>query len=223
MKMKKVCFLFSIVSMSIFSIGPEVSLDQYLTSRNVTATQNSAHIDVQPGRDQQVQYFIALLQKYPNIKKVAEIGFNLGHSSEVFLKTRPDIQVVSCDMMFNWWNFVGKEYIDAKYPGRHQLLVGDSQIKMPEFKRSHPNFTFDCIFIDGGHSYSVALQDIVNMQFLARSDTVLIMDDIEFHEVNDAWKKCISDGLIEELERFPPPNSAWGWAVGRYIKRNRHF
>jgi hypothetical protein len=33
----------------------------------------------------------------------------------------------------------GKEYIDATYPGRHTLIVGDSTVTVPQYKIENPN------------------------------------------------------------------------------------
>jgi predicted O-methyltransferase YrrM len=40
-----------------------------------------------------------LLKEYaPHAKRIMEIGFNAGHSADLFLRTNPDAQVVSFDI-----------------------------------------------------------------------------------------------------------------------------
>ena len=192
-----------------------VSLDEYLTSLGVTKEQNSGHINISPTYDQKAKYFTELLQKDPNIKNVTEIGFCLGHSSDVFLSARSDIKVISFDMMYRWFNDAGKQYIDMKYPGRHQLIRGDSLENVPVFAERNPGMVFDLILIDGGHEYHVALNDIINMQRLAGPNTILIMDDTDFEPVDRAWKECVANGLVEEIERSS--SCGLGWARGRYL------
>ena len=59
-----------------------------------------------------------------NVKQVMEIGFNAGHSSELFLETNPNVQVTSFDIVqYNCVN-VGKKFIDEKFPNRHTLIRG---------------------------------------------------------------------------------------------------
>jgi predicted O-methyltransferase YrrM len=119
--------------------------------------------------------------------------------------------------MYHWFNEAGRNYIDSKYPGRFQLVKGDPLTTVPEFANKHADVNFDLIVIDGGHEYQVALQDIINMGYLARSDTILIMDDICFEPVNRAWNECIKNGLIEEFERRT--DCGFGWARGRYLRK----
>jgi len=192
------------------------SLDEYLTNLGVTKEQNAGHTNTTPEYDPKAQYFVMILQDNPNVKSVAEIGFCLGHSSDVILNVRPDIKMVSFDMMYHWFNHAGKKYIDMKYPDRHQLFSGDSLASVPRFIKKNRNLTFDLIFVDGGHEYHVALNDIINMRQLARPDTILIVDDTNFEPVNNAWKKCVADGLVEELERVS--DYSLGWVRGRYLK-----
>lgn len=214
----RIIFTGLVVSLSaLFADEDFISLDQYLTNLGVTKEQNAGHTNTTPRYDQKAEYFHSLLQANPNVRSVVEIGFCLGHSSDVILNVRPDIQMVSFDMMYHWFNDAGKKYIDMKYPSRHALFRGDSLATVPCFTRDYKNTTFDLIFIDGGHEYHVALGDIINMQHLARPDTILIVDDTNFEPVNRAWKKCVDDGLVEELERVS--DYSLGWVRGRYLKR----
>lgn len=187
-------------------------LDNFLSMNNVPEEKNAGHI-----RSQEAKIFHEIIKMHPHkIQKVAEIGFCLGHSSESFLTIDSDITVVSFDMMYNWWNDLGKQYIDWKYPNRHQLVRGDSTKTVPEFINKNTNEIFDLIFIDGGHEYHVALQDIMNMKHLANSNTLLIVDDIEFNQVNDAWDFCVRKGIVEEIGRYT--GFGLGCLVGRYIE-----
>ena len=74
-----------------------------------------------------------------------EIGFNAGHSSELFLKYT-SAHVTSFDLGEHPYVSHAKEYIDA-YPGRHSLIIGDSTVTVPKCIGK-----YDIIFIDGGHS-----------------------------------------------------------------------
>ena len=75
-----------------------------------------------------------------------EIGFNAGHSAELFLKYT-SAHVTSFDLGDHPYVTHAKEYIDAYYPGRHSLILGDSTVTVPKCIGK-----YDIIFIDGGHS-----------------------------------------------------------------------
>ena len=80
----------------------------------------------------QVEFLKNIVQD-ENVKNVMEIGFNAGHSSELFLQTNPNIRVTSFDIgQYNCVN-VGKKFIDEKFSGRHTLIKGDSLKTVPEF------------------------------------------------------------------------------------------
>ena len=62
-----------------------------------------------------------------------EIGFNAGHSAELFLSNNKNINVLSFDIGGHQYVKYGKEFIDNKYPNRHALILGDSVQTVPSF------------------------------------------------------------------------------------------
>jgi predicted O-methyltransferase YrrM len=145
--------------------------------------------------------------KNKNIKTVVEIGFNAGHSAEIFLKHNPDTNVISFDIGLHKYIPIAKQYIDRVYPNRHLLIIGDSTIQIPEFI-SKNNITADIIFIDGGHTYEVSKLDLENCVSFADSNTIVIMDDtmitnqwIKHWNVGPScvWYEKKKEGKIMEL------------------------
>jgi len=163
---------------------------------------------------------LKVLSKSP-VKTVMEIGFNAGHSAEVFLANNPDLTLLSFDLGFHDYGKVAKEYIDATYPGRHQIIWGDSTKTVPEYVKANPGKTFDLIFIDGGHMYDVASADIKSCAALANVNTVVAVDDVVFSMAQDthtagptrAWQEAVNSGRITELIRREyggPRGMVWG-------------
>ena len=154
----------------------------------------------------QVEFLKNIVQD-EKVKNVMEIGFNAGHSSELFLQTNPNIRVTSFDIgQYNCVN-VGKKFIDEKFPGRHTLIKGDSLKTVPEFT-SKNDIKFDVIFIDGGHTYEVSKGDIVNCKPLAHKETMVILDDtIQTPTLirhwnngpNQAWLEAKTWNIVKEL------------------------
>ena len=69
------------------------SLNDYFKKNNIIPTE---------GYSQQVPGQIAFLRRTvssPSIKRVMEIGFNGGHSAELFLSSNLDVEVVSFDIV----------------------------------------------------------------------------------------------------------------------------
>ncbi|MGZ8179564.1 class I SAM-dependent methyltransferase [Williamsia sp. SKLECPSW1] len=173
---------------------------------------------------------LTALAERPGVRRVVEIGFNAGFSSHAFLSASPEIEVTSFDLGEHGYGARAKEQIDADFPGRHTLIVGDSSTTVPQFADAHPGETFDLIFIDGGHTYEVAAADIRNMRRLADDASVVVIDDLLPHRpwgdgVIRAWDEATRTGLVVQTGLFADgvevdvvgPDAARAWAVGRYV------
>ena len=155
----------------------------------------------------QVEDLIRLTQA--PVKTVMEIGFNAGHSAEVFLENNKDLTLVSFDIGTHSYGAAAKEYIDATYPGRHTIIWGDSTTTVPEYINANPGKIFDFIFIDGGHQVNTVRANFQNCSFLANADTVVAIDDTIFTKAQSdntvgptlIWLENLGLRVIEEIER----------------------
>ena len=124
-----------------------------------------------------------------------KIGFNACHSAKVFLQNNKDLTLKSFDIGYYDYLKPAKEYIDATYPNRHTLILGDSRVSIPKYiennKENNPTIKFDVIFIDSGYDYDVANADMSNCFNLAHKDTVVILDDTMFTK---GWEQCYTVG-----------------------------
>lgn len=192
-------------------------LSEHLKSKN--------HIILE-GCIEQIPEQITMLQTYtnnPNITKILEIGFNAGHSSCILLDN-PKNTVVSFDLGHHRYTADGKMFVDDFYPGRHTLIIGDSTKSIPTFSRLNKDILFDLIFVDGGHTYEIALADIKNCKEFAHHDTIVIVDDVTFtNELvmpwsdgpTKAWINCKENGEVIELE-YKEISKGRGWVIGKY-------
>ena len=58
----------------------------------------------------------------------------------------------------------------------------------------------ELIFIDGGHSYDVAIRDLKNFAALANlKNNVLLLDDTFLDDVRRAWDEMLDMGYVEEF------------------------
>ena len=182
------------------------------------------------GYSQQIPQQICDLQRIVGTApiRIMEIGFNAGHSAEIFLKHNPHATVTSFDLGMHEYVSYGKEYIDLHYPGRHTLILGDSKVTIPAYIKKHqsapyaPLVPFDVIFIDGDHEYNGAREDMDNCFHLAHKNTVVILDDTMYKEnwrapwtlgPTQVWtedmvsKRCITLGTADYV---PGRGMTWG-------------
>ena len=156
---------------------------------------------------------------------VMEIGFNAGHSAEVFLQNNPTLTLTSFDLGHHSYVSAAKEYIDATYPNRHTLILGDSTVTVPTYINNNPGKTFDLIFIDGGHDYRIARADLENCRKIANNDTVVIMDDTMFTNAwiagwntgpTKTWVEHLNNQTITEIHRVDYCHGR-GMTWGKYV------
>jgi len=192
-----------------------MSLDLFLLENKCNITE---------GHSQQCEKQITLLKnlvKNEKILHVLEVGFNAGHSAEIFLENNKNIFLTSFDLGYHDYTSVGKKYIDLTFPGRHTMVFGDSLLEIPKFQTSTK---YDIIFIDGGHAYNVAYNDLVNCKRFSHKNTIIIMDDTHFpitsanhtHDPTLAWTHAIEKKLV-----FPIANIDYdvnrGMSLGKYL------
>lgn len=153
-----------------------------------------------------------------------EIGFNAGHSAEVFLKNNPTLRLTSFDIARSNVIYSSKKYIDDMYPGRHKLIIGDSNITVPKFSNDNKDIKFDIIFIDGGHEYEVCKTDLNNCLSLSHKDTIVILHDTCFTKdwgfswtfgPTKVWEEFVNENKILEINRIDYER-ARGMSWGKY-------
>jgi predicted O-methyltransferase YrrM len=186
----------------------EISNNEILKLKSLTITSflNSRGFNDFEGNCQGCQHQIEdliFLTKNSNIN-VMEIGFNAGHSAEVFLSNNHCLNLTSFDLGEHNYGPIAKEYIDFNFPNRHTLIFGDSRQTVPSYIENNKDIKFDVIFIDGGHDYEIARNDLENCFHLAHKDTIVILDDVVFKE---EWKEHYTQG----------PTRIWN----EYLEKNK--
>ena len=147
---------------------------------------------------------------------VIETGFNGGHSAAAFLAASPDVKVVSFDIAR--WDYVrqAKTLIDELFPGRHTLIFGDSRWTVEEYWDANPTSRADIVFIDGGYHEDVPWSDATNLLNILRPGGLLVLDDIDYPDVGQAWKRLQAEGLVDSLGSCEAAEHPW--AVARKPK-----
>lgn len=162
---------------------------------------------------------IQILAGRGEIRHIAQTGFNAGHSAALFLGSHPEIQLTSFDIGEHSYVDNAQAFIERMFPGRHDLVRGDSTKTLPTYEMVSP---FDMVFVDGGHSFEVAYADLRNFEALSKPGGYVIMDDylpdVYYGEGPvAAWTAMLNEGRIQQMETIDHGNRAW--VVGRYKKK----
>jgi predicted O-methyltransferase YrrM len=176
----------------------------------------------------QLCYLLHLARKV-KASRVAEVGFNTGFSALAFLESGPEVRVTSFEIDTGRVIQVAKEFIDARYSGRHKMVFGDSADTLPRYGGRRANDVFDLIFLDGGRGYEAISGDIRNSRRVVHENTLVVLDHVTpwypwGSGPMSAWMEAVQEGLIAPLEYVCdgiPKDVIEGpadrvWAVGRF-------
>jgi len=169
----------------------------------------------------QKEQFSEQLSLYPKIRRIAEIGFNGGHSAENFFERCPNLELlIAFDLNAYTCTRFAAEYFYKTYVDRFALILGDSLVTVTEFHLQNPNLLFDLIYIDGCHDFEWVLGDIMNAQKIAHNQTIVWLDDVkEQNEVAAAIKFLESTGIIHIEQSFASIDPVFGprnWIQARF-------
>jgi predicted O-methyltransferase YrrM len=197
-------------------------LDNYLSRRGYSLSPVHSMKNEGYTSATQRRAFASELKKHAHIKRIAEIGFNAGHTSELFLESCPYAELVSFDLNSHHYTSAGVEYISSKFQDRFTFIQGDSRDTVPAFVQSNMKEKFDLIFIDGGHSLEVCFQDIQNCGCLASQNALLWVDDYNSEGVFlavDIWQE---QGLIKIIKPKSVSDSSGlrFWVEAYYVFEN---
>ena len=173
----------------------------------------------------QVMFYV-LLARQPWVRQVCEIGFNGGHSALYWLASNNRTKLLSFDLGAHGYAKVMANYMNSAYPGRFEIVWGDSTKTVPEhvkkLQTSGKMLSCDVIVVDGGHSYEVAIADLRNMRAFAGSPRhLLLMDDtpcVAFYcdGPGKAWRELRH--IIKPLFAcMYYPDCGRGFSVGYYV------
>jgi len=138
-------------------------------------------------------------------KRICQTGFNTGISALAFLCAGKDTLVYSYDLGVHDYVKPQSTQIMNIFPGRHELFLGDSTKTLPNAIRQS-NVSCDLSFVDGGHSYEVALADIRNFAKLTKPGGRLLVENCNADQisrgfggikaVNDAYQTALKTGTV---------------------------
>lgn len=213
--------MFDVYANRIINDTNPITLDSYLGIYNFKLSPLHSANNEGYMSDAQKKQFAERLRKLPKVKKVAELGLNGGHWMTNLFQNCVNLQhVVSFDINHHRYTAVAVEYFTRFQKNRFSFIEGDSLLSIPKYSSENPNMKFDLIYVDGNHTYSYCLQDIINFRAMATSDTVLWIDDYFVGMgVKPAVDQCVKDGIIQidKVHHSHDPIGERCWVEAHYL------
>lgn len=132
-------------------------------------------------------------------KKVAEVGFNAGHSAAVMMAlSSEDTEYLFFDNGEHKYMRPCFDYVTKVFNKTSNLVIGDSRISMPTYIREHPECigTFDVVHVDGGHDHACFFSDISNALLLVKRGGLIIVDDTQERHISDWVDTLIKEKIV---------------------------
>jgi len=182
------------------------------------------------GQDQTQSKVLHYLASRSNVSTICETGFNLGHSAFSYLTANPHAVVHSFDIGQHAYAHKMATYMLSRFPDRLFVHFGNSMLTVPAFARENPNYHCDFMFVDGGHSYPVAMADLLNFAAMANLDdgNIIMFDDYPVstsysRDIAPAWENMCRWGYVRELLRCSYAKFKFlrGFVIGTVLQRPR--
>ena len=161
----------------------------------------------------QAKQLFEFLSAHPEIKYIAETGFNVGMSSSTMLSVGSHIKIYSFDLAEHNYVIKQKNLIDDLFPNQHVLIIGDSTKTIPQMIELVKEPVFDFLLIDGGHIAPVPEKDIRNLLKLLKPGGYIYVDD--YNEmygskgVIQAVNDVVNEKLVEKLSIYEAEDRTW--------------
>ena len=168
------------------------------------------------------EYYKYFLSKQRNITlcgmnlnqntEMLEIGFNSGFSALLLLlSSHSSVKITCVDINCHPYTVPCFNVIKELFPDRIELLVGSSVDILPTLTKK-----YDLIHIDGCHLTEIVELDINNSLSLINNNGILIMDDIDYNDLNIIWTKYVEEYNLMDVD-FELYNSQFH-SIKKYIK-----
>lgn len=152
------------------------TLARLAASASVSESQSQSHTHTRTHKHK---------HKHDHKPRVLEIGFNSGFSALLMLMASPDIVMTCVDIASHAYTVPCFQYVARRFPGRIQLIVGDSTKVLPQLMARYARY--DLIHIDGCHQPEIATLDVIHSASLGAPGCTYVMDDTDADYIRDIW------------------------------------
>jgi predicted O-methyltransferase YrrM len=165
---------------------------------NILGEHNISQLNFTPEFD--IKALLFAFKQHKDIKNILEIGTNLGYTTKNIADNFKQSHIYTIDIYKEMGLVQSDNPCINEIPTKNEIgqqvkrcenvtqLYGNSN----DYKYS--DIIFDCVFIDGNHSYEGVSKDFINILDYIKKDSI-----IAFHDVND---NPITEGVIKFLNEL---------------------
>ena len=160
----------------------------------------------------------------PNTKYILDTSRNGGYMALSCL-INSNAYVISVDNVYYEYDWYGKSFIDAKFPGR-SLMISNYMFDTDQNRlliKMHPDLKLDVIYINIATHENQAYKNIVMYRRFATENTVIILESVCPHQgwgigQYTAMNMLIEEGVLLFIKHMPTdPEYTWsGLAILKY-------
>eukprot|EP00756_Hemistasia_phaeocysticola_P066040 Hpha_TRINITY_DN8964_c0_g2::TRINITY_DN8964_c0_g2_i1::g.81004::m.81004 len=155
----------------------------------------TGHIWMYP---RQAQYYHRIISRLPNGTQMCEAGFGSGLSTLGYLRANPGLKLTTFDL---WEDTQGRFGFDpvmherkklaekellSHFADRWTLVKGNSYETIPAFFERNGHVKCDVVHVDGNHTRGGVLTDLVFFQPQVAPDHLVLMDDLQYRDIQRA-------------------------------------
>lgn len=139
-------------------------------------------------------------------KKIAEIGFNAGHSAAAMMAlSHEDTEFTFFDIGEHAYTRPCFAYLAQTLNRASSVVIGDSRIAIPDYIQKHPDCinSYDVVHVDGGHAESCFFSDMACALILAKKGGIIIIDDTQLDYIGDWANTLLQKKIVELVPQLP--------------------
>eukprot|EP01062_Namystynia_karyoxenos_P046379 TRINITY_DN34713_c0_g1_i1.p1 TRINITY_DN34713_c0_g1~~TRINITY_DN34713_c0_g1_i1.p1 ORF type:complete len:411 (+),score=125.21 TRINITY_DN34713_c0_g1_i1:83-1234(+) len=167
----------------------------------------TGHIWMYP---RQSQYYHQAIAQLPPGAQMCEVGFGSGLSTLGYLRANPTLRLLTFDLWDDTQGRFGydpvmhqrKVYAEGQllrhFRDRWTLVKGNSYSGIPRYFLDHPEVRCDVVHIDGNHTRGGVLTDLVFFQPLVPARHFVLMDDLQYRDIQGALRDFHSAGGLQD-------------------------
>lgn len=132
-------------------------------------------------------------------RRIAEIGFNAGHSTCLMLCQAETSLVTAVDICATRYVAPCAALLSETFGDRFRLVVGDSRVVLGERKVLDAG-EFDLVHIDGGHGAELFANDLAWFVGSARKGGRVVVDDCYAPSIRNTLEEAVAAGRLIEIQ-----------------------